>query len=423
MRGHIRRHGDGYAVVVYLGVDPATGKKRYKWETFRTKKEAEARLAQMLAEIERGTFIEPAKLTVGEYLARWLRDRAAVAVRPTTLEGYEAVVKCHLVPALGAVPLPKLTALHVQQLYKQMLDKGLSGRTIRLTHAVLRQALAQAVKWGLLGRNVCDGVELPRQEHREMRVLTPEEAGRFLEAARGERLEALWVLALTTGMRKGELLGLRWQDVDLGRGTVQVTQALVKVRGRAVFQEPKTARARRMIELTPLAVEALRRHRARQAQERLAAGPAWQDHGLLFCQKDGTPLDPMNVYNWDFKRVLAKAGLSGVRLHDLRHTHATLLLEEEANPKVVSERLGHASVTITLDTYSHVLPGLQREAAMRVDQLLKAAMGERMIRGAKISRRFATRPEFCLFLCCPARKALRLLNFMVGGAGLEPTTS
>ncbi|MEW6045890.1 MAG: tyrosine-type recombinase/integrase [Bacillota bacterium] len=377
MRGHIRKRAkDSWSVVVELPRDPETGRRRQKWVTVKgTKRDAERVLAEMVAEIERGTYVEPSKLTVAEYLDMWLRDCASASVRPTTLEGYEVMVRRHLMPELGDILLPRLTPLHVQGLYRKMTEQGLSPRTVRLAHAVLRQSLAQAVKWGFLGRNVCDAVELPRQAHKEMRVLTPEEAKRFLEAAKGERLEALWVLALTTGMRKGELLGLRWQDVDLERATLEVRQSLVRVHGKPVFQQPKTARARRTVELTPLAVEALRRHRAKQAQERLLAGSSWLNHGLVFCQRDGRPLDPMNVYNRNFKRVLAKAGLDGVRLHDLRHTHATLLLKSGANPKVVSERLGHASTAFTMDVYSHVLPGLQRDAALKVDQMLGAEIG------------------------------------------------
>lgn len=218
-------------------------------------------------------------------------------------------------------------------------------------------------------------VEVPVYETRRTPIYDnrPVQKLRWVEVPVYENRIVGYKQTLTTGMRKGELLGLRWQDVHLERGAIQVTQALVKVRGRAVVQEPKTARARRMIELTPLAVEALRRHRARQAEERLAAGPAWRDHGLVFCKRDGTPLDPVNVYRRDFKRVLAKADLQGVRLHDLRHTHATLLLKSGANPKVVSDRLAHASAAFTMDVYSHVLPGLQREAALKVDEMLRAS--------------------------------------------------
>jgi integrase len=274
-------------------------------------------------------------------------------------------------PALGDRRLCDLTPLDVQGLYAAMLARGLSARTVGDTHAVLRQALGQAVKWGMVPRNVALLADLPRQERTEMRALTQEEAARFLAVAQDGRWGVLFAFALATGMRPGEYLALRWEDVDLRAGTARVTRALVRGKDGYRFEEPKTPRSRRTVPLPASTTKELLLHRVQQAEARLRAGERWQDLGLVFADDDGQPLDAHNLVARHLKPALQAAGLPAtLRLYDLRHTCATLLLLAGPHPKVVAERLGHASITLTLDTYSHVLPTTQEEAAGRLEAML-----------------------------------------------------
>jgi integrase len=274
----------------------------------------------------------------------------------------------------GGMRLTRLPPEQLERLYARMLDAGSSARTVRHVHAVLHNALERATKRGRVARNVAQLVDPPAVPRSEKRVLNEDEAQRFLAAIRGDRFEALYLLAISTGMREGELLGLRWQDLDLERGAIQVRQTVAFVKGGGyVFGEPKTAKSRRNVILTAVATAELRRHRMRQAESRLAVGAAWQDLDLVFTNEVGGPVDGSNVLQRHFYPLLARAGLPRIRFHDLRHTCATLLLGRGVHPKVVSEMLGHSTVAITMDTYSHVLPTMQREAAAALD----AALGGR----------------------------------------------
>lgn len=290
-----------------------------------------------------------------------------------TYEGYERTLRLHVIPEIGSVRLARLTPQALSLLYQRLLDKGLSARTVQLTHAILHRALRQALRWRLIPVNPADAVDAPRPERREFRVLALEEVRRLLEATRGDRLEALYAVALTCGLRQGELLGLRWQDVDLDAGTLAVRQQAMRVQGRWVFPEPKTAAGRRSVTLPALTVGALRQHRARQNEERLQIGPAWQDElDLVFTNAIGGPIEKQNLVRRSFRPLLERAGLPRVRFHDLRHSAATLLLAGGIHPRVVQERLGHSTISVTMDIYSHVLPTLQRDAAERLDRLLAA---------------------------------------------------
>jgi integrase len=290
-------------------------------------------------------------------------------------------VHLHLIPRLGKIPLSKLRPQHVQALYSTKLEEGLSPTTVRHLHAALHRALDSALRLGLVQRNVSEMVDPPRMHHREMTALSAEQARALLNAAAGNRLEALYVLALTTGMRQGELLALKWRDIDLNEGTLQVRASLQRTRGGFVFAEPKTSRSRRHLALPIVAIEALRKHRARQAEESLRLGEMWEDLDLVFPNTLGRPLDGINLLKYWFFPLLKKAGLPRMRFHDLRHTAATLLLSRGINPKVVSEVLGHAQVSITLDVYSHVTPHMQQMAAKAMD----AALGEDPRTGADTS--------------------------------------
>jgi integrase len=311
-------------------------------------------------------------VTLSEYLERWLNDSVKDTVRPRTWERYEQNSRIHIVPALGRMKLKALTPAHVRGLYRQKLEERLAPRTVNYIHVTLHKALKQAVADGLLPRNVTEAVNAPRPEKKEIRPLTPEQARAFLEAIREDRLEALYVLAITAGMRQGELLGLRWSDVDLEAGTLQVRRSLASTKdGVAVYNEPKTAKGRRNVKLSGLALEALKRHRAAQNAERLKLGSLWEDHGLVFSDPSGKPMRRWWLDRWSLAPLLERAGLpKAVTFHGLRHTCATLMLAGGVHTKVVQEMLGHADVSITLNVYSHVLPGMQDEAARRMDALL-----------------------------------------------------
>jgi len=356
-------------------VDPVTGKRRQPQRTYKTKREAEAGMAQWLVEIERGTAVNTSKMTVGEYLQDWLATSARHRVRPTTFESYRKLVRSYILPVLGAVPLQKLTPAQVQTFYAAQLTegrngakaKGLSPRTVRYLHAILHRALKEAVSLGLVARNVTDAVAPPKDRRRAVESWDVDDVQRFLDVAAGDRrFGPVWLVALHTGMRRGELLGLRWQDMDLDAGVLHVRQALSVVSTddgpRITFGEPKTHSGRRTIALDETCVAVLREHRARQIERRLALGPQWREGDLVFTNEFGGPVDPMNLYH-RFVALAAKAGVPRIPLHGLRHTHATLLMKHGVNPKVVAERLGHADITLTLSTYSHVLPQMQQQAA------------------------------------------------------------
>jgi len=310
------------------------------------------------------------QLKVRRYLQEWLQG-AQPTVRPSTWRRYEQLLRVHALPTLGTLPLARLEPRHVQRLYADCLAQGLAPATVRQLHAVLHRALGQAVKWGTVARNVAALVSPPRVKRHEIMPLSAVQARTLLESAQGDRFEALYVLALTTGMRLGELLGLRWQDVDLAAGMLQVRHTLLRIRDGLQLTEPKTARSRRHIALAPSAVDALRHHRSRQATVRLRLGQVWEDHDLVFANEIGKPVEAGNLLRRSFWVLLEKAELPHIRFHDLRHTAATLLLQQSVHPKVVSELLGHSSIGLTLDTYSHVIPDMQQQAVAAMDSLLK----------------------------------------------------
>jgi len=377
MRGHIRRRGKSWAIVLDAGRN-SNGRRQQKWHAVRgTRKDAERELARLLHSMNTGDYIEPSRLTVGAYLERWLQDGARISVSAKTLERYKQLIQDHLVPELDQIPLAKLSPLHIQGVYAEKLSSGrkdgsggLSAQTVVHIHRVLRTALGQAVKWQILARNPADAVEPPRTERKEMRALDERETGDLLAAFHRSRLFTPILLAVVTGLRRGELLALHWADIDLDQTQISVRQSLEQTRSGLILKQPKTSRSRRTIALPQLAVEALRSHKAKQAAERLQLGPAFEDNGLAFPQWDGKPWAP-DRFSSAFAAQVRRSGLAHVRFHDLRHTHASQLLRQGVNAKVVSERLGHAAVGFTLDVYSHVLPGMQDDAARRIDVALR----------------------------------------------------
>jgi integrase len=311
--------------------------------------------------------------TEAQYLASWLAT-IKPTVKPRTWQGYEQAIRIHIVPALGRERLVRLTAQQVQAFYAAKLEEGLAPGTVGRLHVTLHGALEAAVRLTIIPRNVTDLVTPPRPARREMQILTPAQAQCFLRAVSGHRLEALYVLALTTGMRMGELLGLRWRDVDLDAGAphLSIMNTLHYGKGGWHLGSSKTLESRRRVDLAPMAADALRAHRTRQLQERLLLGPDWHDHDFDFTRGDGEPLRATHLLDQDFRPQLASAGLPPIRFHDLRHTAATLLLLANVPAKVVSELLGHSNVSITLGLYSHVLPSMQRDAAAVMERMLSA---------------------------------------------------
>ena len=303
-------------------------------------------------------------------------------MRPRTYERYSEVINLHAIPALGRYQLQKLTAQHVQAFYTKKEDEGLASTTIHYYHSVLHNALSMAVKWGLVSKNVCDLVSPPRKERFEIKPLTVEQAQILIATARGHKWEALFILALATGMRRGELIALKWQDINFKTGTLQVVRVLTRVptkmpKREHVYMEaePKTQKSRRNVLIAPFALEALKEHRVRQLEAKLKAGASWQEHDYVFCTLHGTHLGPNHVVE-EFKLLLKRAGLPDIRFHDLRHSAASLLLSLEVHPKVVQELLGHTQIGITMDVYSHLLPGMQKDAMSKLDEAMKRQGGD-----------------------------------------------
>jgi integrase len=351
-------------------VQTPTGRKR---KVMYAKSQAEARrkLTEALADRDKGITYDSENLTLEQYLERWLGDSVRGSVKATTYQSYGSLVRFHVCPTLGSTKLSALTPAHVQGLYRQKLDDGLAPKTVKYIHTTLHRALRQAVRWGLVPRNVAAEADPPKVITPEMRPLSPAEARTLLAAAEGNRLEALYVLAVSTGMRQGELLALGWEDVDLEASTVRVRRTLTLAKGGPRLTEPKTRGSRRSIRLTASAVEALERHRGCQEAERDAAGGNWNDWDLVFCTRRGTPIRRDNLHDKHWKPLLRRAELPDIRFHDLRHTCATLLLTKGVHAKIVSETLGHSSIAITLDTYSHVIPGLGDVAVRAMEEVLK----------------------------------------------------
>ncbi len=311
---------------------------------------------------------ESTPLFVDEFFEDWLQA-IVFSLRPRTFRRYCEYVRLHIVPTLGGVRLASLDSRQIQLLYSKKIAQGLSPMSVLHIHRVLRRALGQAERWGLVATNAAQLADAPRPERVEMTTLSPEEARRFLLAASRDRLEALYVLAITTGMRQGELLGLRWHDVDLEQRSIRVTGSLQYVPGKGLsVATPKTRRSRRHVLLSEVATEALDHHRTVQGME-LANSATWEDHDLVFPNRCGRPMYATNMLNRSFAVILKAAGIPRIRFHDLRHTAATLLLGKGIHPKVVSEMLGHANTSMTLDVYSHATPTMQRQAATAFDQI------------------------------------------------------
>lgn len=382
MKGSIQKRqgprGTVWTAMIDLPRDPETGKRRQQRITAPTKREVEALMAQALTTVQTGNFAEAShkKITVGEYLAEWLVT-AEQTLRPASFGRYQEIVRLHLTPGLGKIQLAKLTALQVKTFYSKLLTPGtnrkkeLSKTSVNNIHNMLHKALDEAVRLGLLVRNVTDLIDAPKRTRPEHTTWTGEQVRAFLAVADTDAYAALWRLAVYTGMRRGELLGLKWDDVDLERAVLSVRRTYSRAEGGSYrLGSPKTASGRRQITLPPLVVNALRQHRVQQLEHRLKLGEAYTDQGFVFANPVGEPIHP-NTLADHFHNLIKVSKLPAIRIHDLRHGHATLMMENGEHPKVVSERLGHANISITMDLYSHVTPTMQRQASDRLEKLIE----------------------------------------------------
>ena len=385
MKGSIRQRAKGsWEVCVDTGRDPVTGKRLRHFESIRgPKSQAQRRLHELLRSIEQGAYVRPSRLTVAQFLEEWLRDYVRANTAPRTCERYEEIVRGHLIPALGSLPLLALQPQHIQRYYSQALESGrrdskggLSALTIHKHHRILFESLRYGVRQGILLRNPAEAVTPPHGQSKELAMLGANRVHLILHAARETPYYALFFTKAYTGLRRGELLGLRWGDVDLDRATLSVVQTLQQLRdGKYIFREPKSKLGRRRIALSPSLVIQLWEHQLKQEHARKLLGQPLMPTDLVFSHPDGRPFRP-NTVSRAFQEIARTVGLEGIRLHDLRHAHATILLQQGVHPKIVQERLGHSSVATTLDIYSHVLPGLQEAAACRFEEGLESTLTE-----------------------------------------------
>jgi integrase len=370
MKGSIRQRGSTYTAY-WSTTDPATGKRRqHSKGGFRTRKAAQAHLNGVLGKVEEGSWRPDQPLTVKELLeAHWLPAQRSRGLRPATLDHYENAVNAWIIPAIGGVKVPALTPRHVTEMTEALRStrtangrRGLSARSTQIAVGVIKAACTWAVANGMLGRNPLAGVRRPKAETPEMKAWSADDARKFLAGTREKRLAWAWALLLTRGLRRGELCGLQWPDVDLEGGTARIARTRILIDGKPAESVPKTSAGKRTIPLDPSLVALLRTHKTRQGREKLAAGPAYEDSGWLFADELGVPYYPDTLSEW-FEREVAALKLPRIRLHDTRHTAATLLLGDRVPVKVVSELLGHASPTVTLTVYGHAIPGMAEEAA------------------------------------------------------------
>jgi integrase len=381
MKGHIRERSPGHWAIVIDVRDPETGERKRRWHSFTgTKREAQVECARLLTEQKAGTAVEPSRTTVAAFLERWLEHMQS-QVSPRSHERYTELARKNLAPLLGGLALTKLQPAHISAAYSKALTSGrrdgsggLSARTVTHMHRVLREALQQAVRWQMLSRNPADAVKPPKVERQQMSVLDTDATAELIEAARETPLFIPILLGVRGGLRRGEVVALRWRNVDLERSQISVVASAEQTDCGVREKEPKNGKGRTIV-LSVTETEELRSHRVRQAQSLLALGVRLTDDHHVVAREDGQPLQPRSLTH-AFVKFARRHGFR-IRLHDLRHSHATHMLASGVHPKIAQERLGHSSVGITLDLYSHVLPGMQAEAVNRVDAMLRDALDRR----------------------------------------------
>jgi integrase len=389
MKGHIRERSPGKWAIILDLHDPETGKRRRKWHTFHgTKRQAQIECSRLVTEMAAGSYREPAKTTLAQFLDQWLEAQQS-QVAPRTFERYAEIARKNIVPLLGAATLTKLRPEQIAGAYSTALKSGrrdgkggLSPRTVRHIHRILRQALAQAVTWNMISRNPADAVNAPKVERKAMAALDHTQTAELLSHFRATRMYVPVLLGVLCGLRRGEIAALKWRAVDLERGQLSIYESIEQTRAGVRTKETKSGRAR-TVALPSIVAEVLRAHRRRQAEELLKLGHRAGDQTPVVTRENGGPLQP-NSLTHEFKRILAlSTGLPRVRLHDLRHSHATHMLADGVHPKIAQERLGHSTVSTTIDLYSHVMPGMQEDAAARVDAAIRTALDTNLANGSK----------------------------------------
>jgi integrase len=373
MKGHLKERSPGHWAIVIDAREPQTGERKRKWHSFAgTKRQAQVRCAELIAELQRGSYLEPAKTTVAAFLDHWLHYKEN-QISPRALEAYQEVTR-NVAPAIGNVVLPKLQPAIIAKMYADAL-KRLSPASVVMMHRLLSAALKQAVKWQLLSSNPCLAVAPPRVERKQMRVLDADGAAALIEAARPRSMFMPVLLGVMCGLRRGEQAALKWGNVDLDAAQLRIVASAEQTSQGVRLKPPKSGRSR-VVAIPAFVVEELRQFRVKQAQELLRLGVRQSDDTYVCLQPNYEPWAPRNLSS-AFIKFMVVSGLPRVRLHDLRHSHATHLLAANVHPKIVQERLGHANIAITMDLYTHVMPGMQDEAASRVDAALRVALGKR----------------------------------------------
>jgi integrase len=386
MKGHIRERSPGHWAIILDIRDESTGKRRRKWHSFQgTKREAQHECARLITQMQGGAYSEPTKTTFGQFLEQWLAQVKS-QVTPRTHERYCEIVRKNIIPALGAVRLTALRPSQIAGAYAKALESGrrdgkggLSPNTVLYMHRLIKQALDHAVRWETLSKNPAAAVDPPSIERATLSTYDMAQTVEAIEAARGSRLLVPIVLGVLCGLRRGEIVALRWRNVDLAAGSLAVVESAEQTAAGIRYKKPKSGRGR-SIALSAYVVEELKAHKLRQAEELLRVGVRLNDATFVYAREDGEPIQPRSLtHNW--QALVSRTGIPRVRFHDLRHAHATHLLSSGVHPKVASERMGHSKVGITLDLYSHVLPGMQEDAAARVDDALRMALQKRRPKG------------------------------------------
>lgn len=370
MKGCINKMGNSWGFTLTIGRDNNGKRIQKRFGKFKTKKDAEKACNEMIYQIEHGTFVDPKDLSLREYLNDWLRDYCKLRLTLCTYGGYKVNIEKHICPTLGNFPLQKLQPIQVQKLYNELLEKGLSPASIRYIHATLRKALNHAVKMQLIIRNVCDAVELPKVKTHESKFLNKNQVNEMLMAIKDTDVYLPTLLAVGLGLRRGEVLGLQWKDFDFNRNLVSIKRTLLpNSKEGEIFSECKTAKSQRVLAVPDSIMSYLKQVRKKQLENRMFFSTDYLDYDLVYCNPNGTPVTP-GAFNHRFSNTLKDKGLEHMRVHDLRHTNASLMLSQGVSMKVASERLGHTTIGITMDLYSHIDEELQQDAAIRLDTVL-----------------------------------------------------
>ena len=382
MKGKRRDNGAGTIVIRPDGRYMAqislmvNGKRKRPTVYGRTKREVMEKMNILKNQKQNGTYIDPSRLTVTQWIERWLEDYVKINLEQKSYEKMESLTRIHIIPGIGRTLIRKLTASHIQALYRDKINpkddsRGLAASSVRQLHAVLHSAMDQAVKEGIIGRNVAEATRPPQQKVKEQKAWTREQVKTFLTAAESHKYYAAFVVVFGTGLRCGELLGMRWQDIDFKNRILTVCQsAVVTAKQGIVLKAPKTRKGTRTVILPDEAITALRCYKVEQAKTRLQWGEAYQKgYDLVFSSDDGSPMNQRSI-TYVFQQLIKKSGLPAIRFHDIRHTHATLLLQAGENVQVVSDRLGHENISTTLKTYAHIMPGMQEQAADKINDIL-----------------------------------------------------